>query len=439
MASGVATTGQLVDQTTCQLSGARHAGFHGQNFSRNAPAIATKTWTDTYLPKLTSFLAFAFLCDSSRHSVCLELFCDQHLWLQYIAYLCTVRQPMRTSFQQHCNTATAALEYLQQQAVYSDPEAQLHLAHSSQLVLRVKNKKSPSLPLSKPRTVQLVQRELNAEREVGNLFVGIQRLRAEAQTAVQQEAQWLYPTAKKVHDAILLSMLFDSLPSPRESMLMTLQQPNIPGQDTATNSLPSLAPSAHLVASLCQPVPSRPQVCQPATSHTVSLQLVALLCICVCSKLCCVPTTSLSRDVAGVCTEQNCLREGCQGNRIFQGPDGRWYCVWPHHKSSRHRGAQGIGPVSLGPELDPLMNYYTVHGLKNLQDRYPEPDRRFMFVQKASGKVFESDSFNYYFRAELVPKLEAQGKPLNLQPHLLCVYPAPPKLSALHACPPLDW
>jgi hypothetical protein len=60
--------------------------------------------------------------------------------------------------------------------------------------------------------------------------------------------------------------------------------------------------------------------------------------------------------------------------------------------------------------LEPLLNYYTAHGLKDLQDRYPEPDRRFMFVQKASGKAFESDSFNYYFRAELVPKLETKGK-----------------------------
>jgi hypothetical protein len=223
---------------------------HGQNFSRSAAAIATKTWTDTYLPKLSSFLAFAFLCDSSRHRVSLEMFSDQHLWLQYIAYLCKVRQLMRTAFQQHCNAAVAALEYLQQQAGYSDSEAQRHLAHCSQLVLRVKNKLSPSLPLSKPRTVHLVQRELNAEREVGNMFLGIQRLRAQALAAVQQESQWLYPTAKKVHDAILLSILFDSLPSPRESMLMTLQQPNVTGEGTAANPLKL---SAHLAANCCQP------------------------------------------------------------------------------------------------------------------------------------------------------------------------------------------
>lgn len=116
--------------------------------------------------------------------------------------------------------------------------------------------------------------------------------------------------------------------------------------------------------------------------------------------------------------------------------------MWPHHKSSRHRGAQGIGPVSLGPELEPLLSYYTAHGLKDLQDRYPEPDSRFMFIQKGSGKAFESDTFNFYFRAELVPKLEAKGKqaaPTPATPAPVCLQPLQ-NLSALHACPNwTDW
>jgi hypothetical protein len=54
-----------------------------------------------------------------------------------------------------------------------------------------------------------------------------------------------------------------------------------------------------------------------------------------------------------------------------------------------------------------------------------------MFIQKGSGKAFESDSFNHYFRAELVPKLEAQGKQktVRLQPHPP-VCPAPSKADA---------
>ena len=162
----------------------------------------------------------------------------------------------------------------------------------------------------------------------------------------------------------------------------------------------------------------------------------------VCAASCVVylpPCSALSRDVVGVCTEQNCLRQGCQGNRIFQDSNGRWYCVWPHHKSSRHRAAEGIGPVSLGSELEPLLRYYIPQGLKDLQGRYPQPDRRFLFIQKGSGNAFESDSFNYYFRAELVPKLEAQGKqpviPLQSPP----LYVSSPSKSRARCLPaPLD-
>ena len=50
-----------------------------------------------------------------------------------------------------------------------------------------------------------------------------------------------------------------------------------------------------------------PQVCQPATSHTVSLQCVALPCTCMCSKL--LDVVVLNGDLNGL--QADMCMQGC--------------------------------------------------------------------------------------------------------------------------------
>ena len=201
-----------------------------QNLSRAEPAVTTATFKETYEKKLLCFMGFVSFC-RKPHFLCLEFLLDHQLLLQFFSYLFMTRDFVsRTTFGQHINTAQAALQLLQQQSYHQSPTTQQHIQNTVQLLQRVKDKFSPGLALQKPATHQQVEHELSAEQQTGLLMLGIDRLLEEAQQQIELESAWQYPTARAVHDALLLALLFGHLPSPRESMLTTLQQPNKTGR-----------------------------------------------------------------------------------------------------------------------------------------------------------------------------------------------------------------
>src|SRR5947209_15220345 len=196
------------------------------NLSRSEPAVTNTTFNDTYQKKLLCFMGFVSFC-RKPHTLCLEFLLDHQLLLQFFSYLLMTRGFVsRTTFGQHVNTVHAALQVLQQQPYLQSAASQQHIQNTVQLLQRLKDKLSPGLPLQKPVTHQQVQHELSAEQQVGLLMLGIDMLLKDAEKLIQEEPTWSYPTARGVHDALLLALLFGHLPSPRESMLTTLQQPN---------------------------------------------------------------------------------------------------------------------------------------------------------------------------------------------------------------------
>ncbi len=209
------------------------------NLSRAEPAVTTATFKETYQKKLLCFMGFVSFC-KKPHMLCLEFLLDHQLLLQFFSYLFLTRAFVsRTSLGQHVNTAQAALQLLQQQSYHQSLASQQHIQNTVQLLQRLKDKFSPGLALQKPVTPQQVQHELSAEQQAGLLMLGIDMLLKDAEQLLQEEPGWLYTTARAVHDALLLALLFGHLPSPRESMLTSLQQPNRAGECVAPYAVPS--------------------------------------------------------------------------------------------------------------------------------------------------------------------------------------------------------
>jgi hypothetical protein len=198
------------------------------NFTRKGPGLSQATWKETYLPKILVFFGVAWWYGGHREKLCLEMFGDQHMWLLYISYL-TAKGLHRPAVGQHLNASIAVVKYLQQQ--HPGHDIQQHLQHTLELMGRAKENLLPGLPLHKPVPVQQVQQEVNAEEVVVQLFRAIQSLLQQAWLLILREgASWAGPTAMTVADALLLAFLFYSIPSPRESMLIQLQQPGIKGK-----------------------------------------------------------------------------------------------------------------------------------------------------------------------------------------------------------------
>ena len=220
------------------------------NLSRAEPAVTKTTFTDTYQMKLLCFMGFVSFC-KKPHLLCLEFLLDHQLLLQFFSYLLMTRGFVsRTTFQQYVNTAQAALQLLQQQSYHQSAASQQHILNTVQLLQRPKDKFSPGLPLQKPVTHQQVQQELSAEQQAGLLMLGIDMLLKDAEQLIQKEPTWSYTTARSVHDALLLALLFGHLPSPRESMLTTLQHPNKEGK---FHTYVVMADACSLDATSCMP------------------------------------------------------------------------------------------------------------------------------------------------------------------------------------------
>lgn len=56
-----------------------------------------------------------------------------------------------------------------------------------------------------------------------------------------------------------------------------------------------------------------------------------------------------------------------------------------------------------------MWEWFMSVGLDHLYEGLVEPDQAFIFVQRDSGKQFDSATFNYYFKHVLLPKLHRKG------------------------------
>ena len=254
--------GVLLQQQLTQLCSYLTAA---QNLSNPRPALASKTWTDTYLKKLMCFLGFCSFCRKPS-MLCLELLLDHQLLLQFFSYQLQKQECYRTTFGQFVSTFRAALEFLQQQSQHHSDASQRHIQNTLELLLRLKVKLSPSLALSKPVSLRQVQQEFSAEQTAGQLMLAIDAMLTEAQQKILVEPEWEYPTARVVHDALLLALLFGHLPSIRESMLITLQQPGVPGEAIQLQSGPVLQRQL-----MCQELAIRPWYTKLASQRVGSL------------------------------------------------------------------------------------------------------------------------------------------------------------------------